>query len=166
MLRTLILSIDTFNLTLGDRTFSRFAQGGYERVLGETGTTEYSLLGSPIDDGNLYEGKFVWTLQTYVAIEQWRILWAIFQRSERYRRNQQDYRIRISDYVLPYIEDAETPSRLVAEDGITTPIGGGGIAYPAVYSCRMFEPKAEETGSLQYRYLARFVLKELDRVTA
>jgi hypothetical protein len=166
MTRTLVLSIDTFNLVLGDRTFSRFAQGGYERIIGSTGEVEYSLFGAAVSDGNLYEGKFVWTLQTYVAIEQWRILWAIFQRSERYRRNQQDYRIRISDYVLPYIEDATTPSRLVATDGAITTIDGGGIAYPAVYSVRMFEPKAEETSNLRYRYLARFVLKELDRVTA
>jgi hypothetical protein len=161
MTRTLVLSIDAFSLTL-----SRFAQSGYERILGETGTTEYSLFGSAVDDGSLFEAKQVWTIQTYVSIEQWRILWAIFQRSERHRRNQGDYRIRISDYVLPYVEDATTPSRLVAEDGAITSIDGGGIAYPAVYSCRMFEPKAEEIGNTQYRYLARFVLKELDRVTA
>ncbi|MBW4422352.1 MAG: hypothetical protein KME13_24595 [Myxacorys californica WJT36-NPBG1] len=164
MTRTLTLSIDTFSLTLGDRQLSRFAQGGYERVIGETGTTEYSLFGSPISDGTLYEAKHVWTVQVYLGIEQWRVLWAIFARSERHRRNQQDYQITVSDQIQPYIEDAIAPTRQAA--GPITTISGGGIAYPAVYAVRMFEPKAEETGSLQYRYLARFVLKELDRVVA
>jgi hypothetical protein len=166
MTRVLTLSIDAFTLTLGDGSTSRFAQNGYERVISSTGETEYSLFGTPIDDGNLYESKFVWTLQAYVAVDQWRILWGIFQRSERKRRNQQDYSITISDYVLPYIEDATTPSRSLASGGSIATISGGGIAYPAVYKCRMFEPKAEESGSLRYKYLARFVLKELDRVSA
>ncbi|MBW4540686.1 MAG: hypothetical protein KME43_16280 [Myxacorys chilensis ATA2-1-KO14] len=164
MTRTLTLSIDTFSLTLGDRISSRFAQGGYERVISSTGEVEYSLFGSPVSDGSLYEAKFVWTIQTYVGIEQWRVLWAIFARAERHRRNQQDSQIYLSDTIQPYIEDAIAPTRQTAGD--ITPIDGGGIAYPAVYAVRMFEPKAEETANLQYRYLARFVLKELDRVVA
>ncbi|MBW4421771.1 MAG: hypothetical protein KME13_21555 [Myxacorys californica WJT36-NPBG1] len=164
MTRTLTLSIDAFSLALGDRTSSRFAQGGYERILGETGTTEYSLFGNAISDGSLFEAKFVWTIQTYLGVEQWRVLWAIFARAERHRRNQEDSRIYLSDTIQHYVEDEIAPTRQAA--GPITTIAGGGIAYPAVFAVRMFEPKAEETGSLQYRYLARFVLKELDRVVA
>lgn len=163
MPRTLTLSIDSFSLSLGDRAHSQFAQGGYERLLASTGETEYSLFGAPVSDGTLYEAKHVWTIAAYVGVEQWRVLWAIFQRSERHRRNQQDYRIYASDQIQPYVEDAIAPTRQPAGEIVAIP--GGGIAYPATFAVRMFEPKAEETSNLRYRYLARFVLKELDRVT-
>jgi hypothetical protein len=159
MPQTLDLSIDTFSTSL-----KVFATGGYDRVLTQTGDVEYSLFGAAIEDGTLYEAKHVWTIAAYVLLDDWQIIKAIFDRAERKRRTQQSYGITIADYVNLFVEDVSPRTRAIATGGTVQTISGGGVAYPALFKARMFEPKLERTNSAYQ--LARFILKELDRVPA
>lgn len=153
---SLSLSIDQFSVAL--TVFEN-----YERLTAQVGDVEYSLNGSAIETGNLHEAKFIWTVSAFVSTEQWRQLWAIYQRSERKRRTQQSYFIQVDDFIEPYIEDSLIPTRAIA-DGGSIISNDGLIAYPARFGARMFEPKPDRTNSLKYSYIARFTLKELDRI--
>ena len=161
MIRTITLSIDSFSVTLGNYS-APFEN--YDRVTAALGDVEYSLFGTPVEDGSLYEPKHVWTISAFIDTQRWRLLQAIYQRSERYRRTQAQYRITIDDFVRNFVEDSATRTRTLAPGG-TLISDSGCLEYPARFGVRMLEPKAEETHSLKYRYLAKFVLKELDKIT-
>lgn len=156
MVRSLDLSIDQFSLSL-----TKFAENGYERVTAALGDVEYSLNGSAIETGNLYEPKFIWVISAFVTAQQFRQLQAIYLHSDRQRALQQPHAITIDDYIENYVELGSQTRE--APDGTLT-IGGGLVSYPARFGARMFEPKAEKLKNSQYPYLARFTLKELDRI--
>lgn len=158
----LILIDDGFSVA-----FRKFIANGYERLTQPSGDQEYSLNGTPIVDGILYEPKFVWTIGAYVTKSEWQQLWLLYRRCERKRSTENaEFSITVADYVEPYIEDRTTRSRSLAPDGTVTSLSGGGIAYPALFHARMYEPKQEFIRNGLTPYIARFVLKELDSVPA
>lgn len=163
MPRTLNLSIDTFSIALGDLAHSKFEPNGYERITDSSGSVEYSLTGAAIEDGKLYEPKFVWTVSAYLDSTQWQTLQAIYLRAERKRRTQQAYGIVCDDFIQPYVEDALIATRALAPGGAIV-VRPSFIEYPARFAVRMFEPKARHVNNAHYRYLVSFVLRELDRV--
>jgi hypothetical protein len=65
MPNTLNLSIATYNLDIS--VFS--AQGGYDRRLIDTGETEYSIYGTPLDSGTFYDPKHIWTISPRRSIK-------------------------------------------------------------------------------------------------
>lgn len=155
MRRALTLSIDVFSVSL--TVFE-----SYERLIAQVGDVEYSLNGSAIETGQLHEPKFIWTISAYCSAEQWRRLYAIYQRSERKRRTQQPYFIAVDDFIEPFVEDGNR-SRAMAAGGSPT-IDGGLVLYPARFGARMLEPKSQKVDNLQFPYVARFTLKELDKI--
>jgi hypothetical protein len=156
MRRVLRLSIDVFSISLN--VFE-----SYERLTAQVGDVEYSLNGSAIETGSLHEPKFIWSIAAYVSNEQWRQLWAMYQRSEKKRRSQQPYYIAVDDFAEPFTEDGNARSRALAPNGTVTNQNGY-ISYPARFGARMFEPKSQKVDNLLYPYVARFTLKELDRI--
>jgi hypothetical protein len=160
---TLTLTLDTFSATL-----TQFlASNGYERtVIAPGGEVEYSLDGTPIVDGQLYEPKFVWTLGALVTQAQYRQLKLIYRRSERKRAADQDFAIAVADYVENYFEDQTGRTRALAPGGTVISIDGEGLEYPALFHVRLYEPKFERTGNALHPYIARCVLRELDTVPA
>lgn len=156
------LAIDTFAVSLRE-----FTLNGYERIVPPVGgEVEYSLNGTPIVDGQLYEPKYVWTLSAFLSEAEWRQLWLIYRRSERKRSLDQPFGITIADYVEVYVEDQEGRSRALAPDGEVIALEGGGLEYPALFEARMYEPRWEHSNNLLYPYIARCVLRELDIVPA
>jgi hypothetical protein len=154
---SLTLSIDNFYLSL-----TKFAENGYERMTASLGDVEYSLNGSEIETGSLYEPKLIWAVSAFVTAEQWRQLQAIYQTSDRKRAAQQPHAILIDDSIEPYVEPGSRTRAVVPGGAIT--LDGGLISYPARFQARIFEPKAEKLRNSQYPYLVRFTLKELDRI--
>jgi hypothetical protein len=157
MPNTLNLSIATYNLDIS--VFS--AQGGYDRRLIDTGETEYSIYGTPLDSGTFYDPKHIWTISCFLTKEEYQALQAIFSYHDKHRRSQQDYRITLRDRIEQYTESASTPSRGVVPGGVVTTVGSS-ISYPASFYVRMFSPAAVIQAGLRSR-LATFTLKELDR---
>lgn len=154
----LILTIDTFTLTL-----SEFLPGGHERKPFEDGEMEYSLFGSALTDGPMFESKHVWTIKAICSQRQWNTLVKIYKRSERKRRADQDYKILVSDYVEPFVED-DARTRALAAGGTVVTDTDGGVSYPAVFAVRLFQPNNEKLQNTEKPYVASFVLKELDKV--
>lgn len=162
-MRTLNLSIDTFSVALGDRASSQFDENGYERITESSGNVEYSLYGTALESGSLYEPKLVWTVALFADRDTWNKLQAIYQRAERKRRSQQSYQITVDDYVQSYVEDATVRTRAIAPN-VTVTNYGNLIEYPARFGVRMFEPKAVATRSIRFPYRVQFVLRELDQI--
>lgn len=157
MPRSLDLSIDQFSLSL-----TKFAENGYERSPVSAGNVEYSLNGSSLETGELFEPKFIWVISAFVTAQQFRQLQAIYLHSDRQRAAQLPHAVVVDDEIENYVEPGNRTRAIVP--GGTTEIEGGLISYPARFGARMFEPKAEKLKNSQYPYLARFTLKELDRV--
>lgn len=158
MAKTLTLSIDSYTVTI-----ATFAQNGYERTHADTGETEYSIWGAPLDSGTFFEPKFIWAIQCYLSKEDWIKLNAIFSLSDKKRRAQQNYRITINDYIEEIIEDSPR-TRAVASGGSVSNLGNS-VYYPARFYVRIFEPKSSQQAGLK-PYLASFTLKELDKFNA
>ncbi len=156
-MKTLDLSISSFSVQL-----SKFTQ--YERLTPDTGQTEYSIAGTPLDSGPVYEPKHLWNVTAMVTWAQYSILHAIFQESDSRRRNQQDYRILVGDRIQNYVE-VGSRTRGIAPGGTEVNIGGA-IAYPAQFHARMFEPRAEFQRNSYLPYQVSFVLRELDKKNA
>ncbi|MBR8832980.1 MAG: hypothetical protein DSM106950_02770 [Stigonema ocellatum SAG 48.90 = DSM 106950] len=53
----------TFGLTIGSLSVSFNQFTNYERILAETGQTEYAIAGTPLDSGSAYEPWKVSTLR-------------------------------------------------------------------------------------------------------
>lgn len=151
-MRSLSLSISAISVTLKKFTT-------YERTLADTGTTEYSIVGTPLDSV-VYEPKHIWVVSAMVTHEQWYKLGAIFRECDRLRRQQGNYRILVEDSIENFIEQAKT--RGLATGG-SVEIFGGGVAYPAKFYARMFEPKSQWQRNGVYPYVASFTLRELDK---
>ncbi|HYX19156.1 MAG TPA: hypothetical protein VE944_33350 [Nostoc sp.] len=153
-MRQLTLSISGISVTL-----KRFVS--YDRILADTGQTEYSIVGTPLDSGPVYEGKHLWTISAMVMIDQWWGLGAIFGECDRLRRTQGNYRITVDDSIQDFIEQGAR-TRALAFGGTTTSFTGG-VSYPARFYARMFEPKSQWQKNQLYPYVASFVLRELDK---
>lgn len=155
-MRQLTLSFDTLTVT-----FKRF--GSYDRPLAGTGETDYSIVGAPLDSGPVYEPKHIWTVSAHCTYEQWYALGAIFTKSDKVRRDQGNYRITVDDSI-EYFREYGTRTRAIAPGGTQTNFTGG-VAYPARFYARMFEPKNQWQQNQLYPYIASFVLRELDKAT-
>lgn len=153
-MRQLSLSISGISVIL-----KRFVS--YDRVLADTGQTEYSIVGTPLDSGPVYEPKHIWTISAMVTIEQWRALGAIFGECDRLRRTQGNYSITVHDSIQDFIEQGYR-TRGLASGGAETYFTGG-VSYPARFYARMFEPKSQWQRNGLYPYVASFVLRELDK---
>ncbi|MBD2489009.1 hypothetical protein [Aulosira sp. FACHB-615] len=153
-MRQLTLSIDSLTCTL-----KRFTQ--YDRTTADTGQTEYSIVGTPLDSGPVYEPKLIWSVGAMVSYEQWFSLNAIFHKSDKIRRDQGNYRILVEDSIENFTESG-TRTRGLATGGSETTFPGG-VNYPASFYCRMFEPKSQWQRNQQYPYIASFTLRELDK---
>ncbi|XHR83281.1 MAG: hypothetical protein ACFKPT_02605 [Gloeotrichia echinulata GP01] len=156
IMRRLTLSIGFISVTL-----KRFVS--YDRILADTGQTEYSITGAALDSGPVYEPKHIWTCSAMVTTEQWRALGAIFGECDRLRRTQGNYRIIVDDSIQDFIEQGYG-TRAIAPGGTQTYFTGG-VAYPARFYARMFEPKSQWQKNGVYPYVASFVLRELDKAT-
>jgi hypothetical protein len=155
-MRQLTLSVSNISVTL-----KRFVS--YDRILADTGQTEYSIVGTPLDSGPVYEPKHIWTISAMVTIEQWRALGAIFGECDRLRRTQGNYRITVDDSIQEFIEQG-TRTRALASGGVQAYFTGG-VAYPARFYARMLEPKSQWQKNQLYPYVASFVLRELEKAT-
>lgn len=155
-MRQLTLSISSISVTL-----KRFVS--YDRILADTGTTEYSIVGTPLDSGPVYEPKHIWTISAMVTYEQWYAIGAIFGECDRLRRTQGNYRIIVDDSIQDFVEQGAR-TRVLAPGGTQTSFTGG-VAYPARFYARMFEPKSQWQKNGLYPYVASFVLRELDKAT-
>ncbi|QKQ75595.1 hypothetical protein [Nostoc sp. TCL240-02] len=153
-MRQLTLSISGISVNL-----KRFVS--YDRILADTGQTEYSIVGTPLDSGPFYEPKHIWTISAMVTIEQWRGLGAIFGECDAKRRNQGNYSITVDDSIQDFIEQGARTRALAAGGSQTTFTGG--VSYPARFFARMFEPKSQWQRNHLYPYVASFVLRELDK---
>ncbi|MBD2437363.1 hypothetical protein [Nostoc sp. FACHB-110] len=154
-MRQLTLSIDSLTVTL-----KKFTQ--YDRTIPDTGQTEYSIVGTPLDSGPVYEPKFIWSIGAMVSWEEWFAINAIFNRSDKLRRSQGNYRILIEDSIENFTESG-TRTRGLASGGSET-VFDGGVSYPACFYARMFEPKSQWQRNGQYPYIASFTLRELDKI--
>lgn len=158
MPKTLTLSIDSYAVVI-----DTFAQNGYERTRADTGETEYSIWGTPLDSGPFFEPKFIWIISCYLSKEEWIKLNAIFSLSDKRRRQMQNYRITINDYIEEIIEDSPRTRAVASGGSVNT--AGNSVYYPAKFYARMFEPKSTQQGGLKL-YLTSFTLKELDKFNA
>jgi hypothetical protein len=152
--RQLTLSISGISVNL-----KRFVS--YDRTLADTGVTEYSIVGTPLDSGPFYEPKHIWTISAMVTIEQWRALGAIFGECDRLRRQQGNYRITVDDSIQDFVEQGAR-TRAIASGGSQTSFTGG-VSYPARFYARMFEPRSQWQRNQLYPYVTGFVLRELDK---
>ena len=155
-MRQLTLSIGSISVTL-----KRFVT--YDRTLADTGMTEYSIAGTPLDSGPVYESKHIWTVSAMVTRTQWWALGAIFGECDRLRRTQGNYRITVDDSIQDFVEQGYR-SRALASGGAQTTFAGG-VSYPARFYARMLEPKSQWQKNQLYPYVANFVLRELDKAT-
>ncbi|MEH1976073.1 MAG: hypothetical protein V7L02_23240 [Nostoc sp.] len=155
-MRQLTLSISSTSVTL-----KRFVS--YDRILADTGQTEYSIVGTPLDSGPVYEPKHIWTISAMVTYEQWFAIGAIFGECDRLRRQQDNYRITVDDSIQDFVEQQYRSRALVPEG--EQKYFTGGVAYPARFYARMFEPKSQWQRNQLYPYVANFVLRELDKAT-
>ena len=153
-MRQLTLSISGISVTC-----KRFVS--YDRILADTGATEYSIVGTPLDSGSVYEPKHIWTIGAMVTLEQWYGIGAIFGECDRLRRQQGNYRITVDDSIQDFIEQGYKSRALVP--GGEQKYFTGGVAYPARFYARMFEPKSQWQRNGVYPYVANFVLRELDK---
>lgn len=153
-MRQLTLSISSISVTL-----KRFVS--YDRTLADTGMTEYSIVGTPLDSGPVYDPKHIWTVSAMVTRPQWWALGAIFGECDRLRRTQGNYRIIVDDSIQDFIEQGYA-SRALALGG-SIAFFTGGVSYPARFYARMFEPKSQWQRNHVYPYVANFVLRELDK---
>ncbi|MEH2148609.1 hypothetical protein [Nostoc sp.] len=153
-MRQLTLSISGISVTL-----KRFVS--YDRILADTGQTEYSIVGTPLDSGPVYEPKHIWTISAMVTCEQWYAIGAIFGECDAKRRTQGNYRITVDDSIQDFIEQGAR-TRALAFGGVQTNFTGG-VAYPAQFYARMLEPKSQWQKNQLYPYVASFVLRELDK---
>lgn len=153
-MRQLTLSISSISVTL-----KRFLS--YDRVLADTGQTEYSIVGTPLDSGPVYEPKHIWTISAMVTLPQWYAIGAIFGECDRLRRVQGNYSITVDDTIQDFIEQG-TMTRALAPGGAQTAFTGG-VSYQARFYARMLEPKSQWQKNQLYPYVASFVLRELDK---
>lgn len=156
----LILTIDGIECRLTD-----FLVNGYEQTFADSTDLAYSLNGTPIVDGNLYEPKRVLTIGAFGMDADRVALLQIFQRSERKRRTQQNFGIIVHDLIGSVVEDSDR-SRALATGATETSLTGGGCEYFAQFEYQLFQPKWEVSGNGIYTYFLKFVLKELRKVAA
>jgi hypothetical protein len=151
-----------YNLSIGDLSvpLTRF-ESFPERKLANTGETNYSIIGTPVDDGPYYEPKHIWSAIAEVTQEEYRLLWAIFKYSDGLRRNQGNYRITLDDTLEPFIEyGARTRAIVPGQPEVNF---SGWVEYPARFYVRMFEPTARFQRNTVYPWRVSFTLKELDK---
>ncbi|MBN3875237.1 hypothetical protein [Nostoc sp. JL23] len=155
-MRQLTLSISSISVIL-----KRFVS--YDRIPATTGETDYSIVGASLDSGPVYEPKHIWTISAMVTTQQWYAIGAIFGECDRLRRTQGNYRITVDDSIQDFVEQGAR-TRAIASGGAQTNFTGG-VAYPARFYARIFEPKSQWQKNQLYPYVASFVLRELDKAT-
>ncbi|WP_414755548.1 hypothetical protein [Anabaena sp. CCY 9910] len=119
----------------------KFAE--YNRAIADTGQTEYSIAGTPLDSGPAYEPKRIWTVSAMATMAQWQDLMRIFAECDRLRRDNGNYRIAL-------------------EDRIEQVVSNTGVASWGSFYVRMFEPRSQHQRNQLYPYIISFVLRELD----
>lgn len=157
----LILTLDGIECRLTD-----FLVNGYEQTFADSSELNYSLNGSPLVDGILYEPKRVLTIGVFGTEADRVALLQIYQRSERKRRTQQaGFGIIVHDLIGSVVEDVAR-TRALASGATVTNFPGGGCEYFAQFEYQLFQPKVEESGNGIHTHLLKFVLKELRTVAA
>lgn len=151
----LILTHDGFTSKL-----TYFLNNGYEQVFADSTELTYSLNGTPLVDGILYEPKRVLTVGAVCKAEEKNALLAIFRRSERKRASQQRFGIIVHDFIGPVVEDGEA-TRALASGASVARYPDGSCEYYAQFEYQMFQPKVARTGNGLYTHQVNFVLKEL-----
>lgn len=157
----LILTLDGIECRLTD-----FLVNGYEQNFTDSTDLSYSLDGTPLVDGQLFEAKRVLTIGAWGTDADRVALLQIWQRSERKRRTQQaGFGIVVHDFISSVVEDVAR-TRALASGATVTNFQNGGCEYFAQFQYQLFQPKVEESGNGIYTHLLKFVLKELRKVAA
>jgi hypothetical protein len=164
-------------LTLGSRTVILPRRGflpgleGYDRrqirIDGgdATGEIAYSAAGTPILDGPAVPNKHRWQISAYVTEELYYGLAALYaDHADRQRRFVANWQIGLADEKARVV-DFGARTRAIVGGTTEEPIDGGGVAYFAVFEVAMSAPKGEPVANLNYPWLVRFGLSELEVVS-
>ncbi|MBD2073922.1 hypothetical protein H6F86_08470 [Phormidium sp. FACHB-592] len=150
----LILTLDGIECKLTD-----FFVNGYEHNSADSADLSYSLNGTPLVDGILYEPKRVLMIGAFGTEADRVALLQIFQRSERKRCPQQaGFGIIVHNLISSVVEDIAL-TRVLATGAIEASLPGGGCEYFAQFEYQVFQPKVEESGNGFHTHLLKFVLK-------
>ena len=135
----------------------------YARNFVEVGATEYTIAGTPTDNGAAYPHKHIWELESYLTTSEYQQLYLLFQSADAARRSFGDYRVLVEDYMQTYLEPSPR-TRGLATGATETPVGTG-VEYQASFNARIFPPVAEKQKSGQFPYKVSLTLKELDNTS-
>jgi len=128
-----------------------------------TGEIAYSAAGTPILDGPSVPNKHRWQISAYVTEELYWSLLALYADHDDRRRSFANWQIGLADEKARVV-DFGPRTRAIVGGTTEEPIDGGGVAYFAVFEVAMSAPKGEPVNNLQYPWLVRFGLSELEVV--
>lgn len=132
----------TSSLTLEDRRFTSFP---IEAAI----TTEinYSVIGTPIANGNLYDGKILWQgAQFLLKPEEYPTLMGLIRRQEAQRRAGLDFAVTFNNVLYPFIDPSTTRTRAIATGSATT-LADGTISYFARHNVAIVGFSVDRNGA-------------------
>lgn len=159
MFAPIILTLSPFSVE-----FTRFQTITRNRI--GQGDSRYSLYGTPLDNGPLYEPKFIWEVSTIVSDDDRNAFEVIAARSDQLRRQLLDYSITVDDLVHPIIEYGGTNTRAIVPTYSTEAVLGGGVRYYARFYAKIITFTARRSASGARPWFIDFTLSEMDKFEA
>lgn len=152
-----------FSITTGDGTSTlkiedrRITSFPIEAAI----TTEinYSIVGSAIASGNLYDGRVLWTGgQFLITPDEYPTLLGLVRRQELQRREGEDFAVDFKNVLYPFVDPNSTRTRAIATGGVTTNADGT-IQYFAQHKVAIVQFSVDRNGSY---YTASMDWQELE----
>ena len=124
-----------------------------------TTTVDYSVVGTPICNGNLYDGRILWTgAQFLITHDDYSTLLGLVRRQESQRRAGNSFAITFKNVLYPFIDPDTTRTRAIAS-GVATVQSDGTLSYFASHNVAIVAMGVERTGSY---YTVNMDWQELD----
>jgi len=124
-----------------------------------TTAVNYSVVGTPIANGNYYDGRILWTGgQFLITPDEYQTMLGLVRRQESQRREGLDFAITFDNVLYPFIDPSTTRTRAIAFGGVTNNADGT-ISYYARHNVAIVGFSVDRNGTY---YNASLDWQELD----
>lgn len=143
-------------------------ESGYKRTLIDTdnqeytGEVSYSIIGTPAIRGAYVRPRFKWEINSLISEKVYDRLWGIFHLQNQLERDKNpNSAITLGDE-YEYIIDTPPRKRQAVSGTEIKTTEAGDIKYYGVFKVRIGEPSCVKSGNINYPYMLKLNLTEMD----